>query len=67
MKRAQFRDERGKWRDMAIVDFRLTPETVAFEAAKQQGLVTRVVEDLPGGELKVLNLYRAQKGKGRQR
>jgi hypothetical protein len=66
MKRAQFRDERGKWRDMPMTDFRLTPETVAFQAAKQQGLVTRVVEEDKDGELKVLNLYRSQKGRSQR-
>jgi len=60
MKRAQFQDEKGKWHDMPVLDFNLTPETVAFEGAKQQGLKTRVVED-KDGELVVLNRYRQQK------
>lgn len=64
MKRAQFRDERGRWQDMPMTDYRLTPETIAFQAAKQQGLVTRVVEE-KDGKLEVLNLYRAQKGRQR--
>jgi len=60
MKRAQFQDDSGKWHDMPMLDFKLTPETVAFEGAKQQGLTTRVVED-KDGKLVVLNIYRKQK------
>ena len=59
MKKAQFRDDRGNWQDMQITDFRVTPDSMAFEAAKK-GLITRVVEYLPDGSTKVLKRYRQQ-------
>jgi len=49
MKKAQFRDDRGNWQDLPIVDYRITPESIAFESAKK-GLYCRVVEFKDGKE-----------------
>jgi hypothetical protein len=58
MKKAQFRDDRGKWQDLPITDYRLTPEVIAFEAAKK-GLHTRVIESKDGKET-VLRTFKSQ-------
>ena len=57
-KRAQFRDERGKWQDLPIADYRVTPETLAFESAKK-GMYTRVVEFKDGKE-EVIRTFKKQ-------
>jgi len=59
MKKAQFRDDRGNWQDLPIVDYRITPESLAFESAKK-GLITRVVEYKPNGKMEVIRRFRQQ-------
>jgi hypothetical protein len=59
MKKAQFRDDRGKWQDLPIVDYRIDPETLAFESAKN-GLHTRVIEQKENGEWKPIRVFRQQ-------
>jgi hypothetical protein len=58
MKKAQFRDDSGKWQDLPIVDYRITPEALAFESSKK-GMATRVVEMTPEGE-KEIRRFRKQ-------
>ena len=60
MKKAQFRDDRGNWQDLPIVDYRITPEILAFESAKK-GLITRVVEFMPNGKMEVRRSFKQQK------
>jgi len=59
MKKAQYRDDRGNWKDMSIIDFRVTPEAFAFESAKK-GLQTRVIQYKPDGSFDVVKVYRQQ-------
>jgi hypothetical protein len=59
MKRAQFRDDRGNWQDLHTIDYRITPEALAFESAKK-GLITRVIEYKPNGEMKVIRRFKQQ-------
>ena len=59
MKKAQFMDDRGNWQDLPITDYRITPETIAFESAKK-GLMTRVVEYKPNGKMEVIRRFKQQ-------
>jgi hypothetical protein len=61
VRKAQFKDERGKWIDMPMVDYRITPEVTAFEAARQQKMVTRVIEPDGKGGIVVIKMFRNQK------
>lgn len=58
-KKAQFRDDRGNWQDLPIGDYRITPETLAFESAKK-GLYTRVIEFKPDGKIEVVRTFKMQ-------
>ena len=60
MKKAQFRDDRGNWQDLPIVDYRITPEIIAFESAKK-GLITRVIEYKPDGKMEVIRRFKQQR------
>jgi hypothetical protein len=58
-KKAQFRDDKGNWQDLPIADYRLSIDTIAFEAAKK-GLHTRVIEFKPDGKIEVVRVFRRQ-------
>ena len=64
-KLSQFKDDRGNWQDLPIVDYRLTPEQIAMEASKT-GMTTRVIEIGTGedGKDKILRVFKRQRRGG---
>jgi len=44
---------------LPIGDYRITPETLAFESAKK-GLYTRVIEFKPDGKIEVVRTFKMQ-------
>lgn len=57
---AQFKDDNGRWQELPINDYRVTPEIIAMESSKT-GMTTRVVEYQKDGELKVLKVFKIQR------
>jgi hypothetical protein len=62
---AQFKDDRGRWQDLPVTDYRLNPEVTAMEASKT-GMTTRVIEIGAGedGEDKVVRVFKRQRKGG---
>lgn len=63
MKKAQYRDDSGKWKAIASFSPTADPIKVAYDHCKQFGLSTRVVEMIEGPEAKeeVVREFRCQR------
>lgn len=61
MKRAEFKDEKGKWVPIDLLSPTADPVQTAFNHCKQFSLSTRVVEIDDKKEEKIVNEFRCQR------
>ena len=64
MKKAQFRDPKGKWQAINVLSPTADPVKAAYDHCVRFGLATRVVE-LDGDKESVLREFRCQKKSSR--
>lgn len=60
MKKAQFRDDKGKWQSINILSPTADPTKAAYDHCRQFGLSTRVIE-ANGAEETVVREFRCQR------